>query len=209
MNWKFRSLVIIAGISVAASASARQPEELEVLGIHLGDDKAKVLSILRAGGYSQIENVGLTGKCNSSYAAVKSGLLAQNKTKSELRSLDCTETFANSEKFTVTVDYMYAPRGPVVSGASFHFKSLESKVSVADRLTKKFGKPCRGGEFDTYWWNTGRACGAAEPYMKYDGGGSIGHRISMEGGAVMNDVFREQLDKDLLVSSRRAPQVKF
>ena len=193
------TVAAIVALATSAAATAKPAmEDLEILGVHPGDEASSVADKLATKGFAFQPARFSLSECDSSYEAVKEQYVRDRSTRILENSLSCTENFTKDKFTRVTVTYLYAPgKRRVVSALSYRFKSTETAVALKDRVAAKFGTPCYADAISgTYMWRTGPQCSAGEAGLKLQA--SEYHETkSLSLSTPMASVFAEELSRDV------------
>ena len=190
----------VAALCLSAPALAVTTEQLEVLGVHLADDLKTSEARLLAQGFKRGSNSIFS--CATTYQKRMAELVKAGRERFLPTEIMCVKNFVKGTD-RVQVDYLLAPRGFVVSGLDYSFRSTEASAQIEDRLAKKFGAPSDRVLGNPTWYANRRAA-MQMANLQYLGRNGL-HNLLMRGGSVMSDTFADEIRKDL---KRRMPAMR-
>lgn len=187
-------LALTMGNATIAQAAA-DPSQYEILGVKLYTPKSQVIETLRAAGYKQSNVEGRN--CKDTYEAFVARKVAAKSVRINSPELLCNTYFSNGSS-QVEAHFYLGQRGHILSSLRYTFRTTESSQSIYERLIAKLGKADRGyntGLGGTKW--SGSPGSISGPSFSLEGLGED-KALSMTGGQIIADTFREEATKELV-----------
>src|SRR5690554_6565818 len=118
-------LAAFASLVIVGPAQALEQEQLELLDLRLGMDKAEADRIIQGMGYALKGPNNLSFPCNKNLEGVIGQRAAKGRTTIAHGELGCTEYLESGES-KLRLDYLLSPAGYVLSSVRYNFKYPET-----------------------------------------------------------------------------------